>query len=134
MCRGCIHAFRGLGWRQGTHKLMRAHQNVVAQLNKVVMWYSGKEPALPMWEIRETRVQSLGWEDPLEKEMATHSGILAGKISSTQKPRYSQWDCKELDLTERLSTHTALRSLQVQWREQQHGCQGYTRNAEFHLP
>ena len=28
----------------------------------------------------ETQVQSLGWEDPLEKEMATHSGILAWKI------------------------------------------------------
>ena len=30
--------------------------------------------------VRETRVQSLGWEDPLEKEMATHSSILAWKI------------------------------------------------------
>ena len=29
---------------------------------------------------RETRVQSLGWEDPLEKEMATHSSTLAWKI------------------------------------------------------
>ena len=31
--------------------------------------------------MQETRVQSLGWEDPLEKEMATHSSILAWKIS-----------------------------------------------------
>ena len=30
--------------------------------------------------IQESRVQSLGWEDPLEKEMATHSGILAWEI------------------------------------------------------
>ena len=30
--------------------------------------------------MRETRVRSLGWEDPLEKEMATHSSILAWKI------------------------------------------------------
>ena len=30
--------------------------------------------------VRETRVQSLGWEDSLEKEMATHSSILAWKI------------------------------------------------------
>ena len=30
--------------------------------------------------MQETRVQSLGWEDPLEKEMATHSSILAWKI------------------------------------------------------
>ena len=31
-------------------------------------------------ETKETQVQSLGWEDPLEKEMATHSSILAWKI------------------------------------------------------
>ena len=31
-------------------------------------------------EMWETQVQSLGWEDPLEKDMATHSSILAWKI------------------------------------------------------
>ena len=36
--------------------------------------------------MRETRVQSLGWEDLLEKEMATHSSILAWKIPWTEKP------------------------------------------------
>ena len=36
--------------------------------------------------MRETRVQSLGWEDPLEKEMATHSSILAWKIPWTEEP------------------------------------------------
>ena len=36
--------------------------------------------------MRETRVRSLGWEDPLEKEMATHSSILAWKIPWTKKP------------------------------------------------
>ena len=30
--------------------------------------------------VRETRVRSLGWEDPLEKEMATHSSTVAWKI------------------------------------------------------
>ena len=35
---------------------------------------------------RENRVQSLGWEDPLEKEMATHSSILAWKIPWTEEP------------------------------------------------
>ena len=30
--------------------------------------------------MQETRIQSLGWEDPLEEEMATHSSILACKI------------------------------------------------------
>ena len=35
---------------------------------------------------REIRVQSLGWEDPLEKEMATHSSILAWRIPWTEEP------------------------------------------------
>ena len=36
--------------------------------------------------MRETRVQSLGREDPLEKEMATHSSTLAWKIPSMEEP------------------------------------------------
>ena len=36
--------------------------------------------------MQETRVQSLGREDPLEKEMATHSSILAWRIPWTEKP------------------------------------------------
>ena len=36
-----------------------------------------------MWE---TRVQPLGWEDPLEKEMATHSSTLAWNIPWTEMP------------------------------------------------
>ena len=36
--------------------------------------------------IQETRVRSLGLEDPLEKEMGTHSSILAWKISWTEEP------------------------------------------------
>ena len=35
--------------------------------------------------MREIRVRSLGWEDPLEEEMATHSSILAWKIPWTEK-------------------------------------------------
>ena len=38
-------------------------------------------PAMP-----ETRVQDLGWEDPLEKEIVTHSGILAWRIPWTEEP------------------------------------------------
>ena len=37
-------------------------------------------------EMWETQVQSLGWEDPLEKEMATHSSTLAWKIPLTEEP------------------------------------------------
>ena len=36
--------------------------------------------------VQETWVQSLGWEDLLEKEMATHSNILAWRIPGTEEP------------------------------------------------
>ena len=53
-----------------------------------------------MWE---ARVQSLGWEDPLEKEMATHSSTLAGKSHGGRSlVGYSPWGRKESDTTERL--------------------------------
>ena len=39
-----------------------------------------------MLESWETQVQSLGWEDPLEEDMTTHSSILALKISWTEEP------------------------------------------------
>ena len=46
--------------------------------------YSDELKNLP--SIQEAQVQSLGWEDPLEEEMATHSGILARKILWTEEP------------------------------------------------
>ena len=59
--------------------------------------------------VRETWVQSLGWEDLLEKEMATHSSILAWKIPWTEKPGvYSPWGRKESDTTEQLHFHFRL--------------------------
>ena len=39
-----------------------------------------------LFAMQETWIQSLGWEDPLEKEMATHSSTLAWKIPWTEKP------------------------------------------------
>ena len=54
------------------------------------------------------QVQSLGWEDPLEEEMATPSSILVWEIPLTEEPGgYSPWGCSESDVTEQLSTHTA---------------------------
>ena len=44
--------------------------------------------------MQETGVQALGQEDPLEKGMATHSNILAWKISWTEEPGYSPWGHK----------------------------------------
>ena len=51
--------------------------------------------------VQETWVQSLGWEDSLEGEMATHSSILAWRFHG-QRSRmgYSPWEPKELDMTE----------------------------------
>ena len=46
--------------------------------------------------MRETRVRSLGWEDPLEKGKATHSSILAWRISSSM-------ESQRVDTTEQLS-------------------------------
>ena len=51
-----------------------AHKNLVAQTVKTL-------PAM-----QETQVQSLGGEDALEKEMATHSSILAWEIPWTEEP------------------------------------------------
>ena len=54
--------------------------------------------------VQETRVQSLGWEDPLEKEMANHSSILAWKIPWKEEPGMLQFmGCKELGTTEQLT-------------------------------
>ena len=41
---------------------------------------------MPVQEMQEMLVQSLGWEDPLEKEMSTHSSILALDIPWTEEP------------------------------------------------
>ena len=52
--------------------------------------------------MQETWVQSLDREDPLEKEIATHSSILACRIPWTEEPSrlYSPWGGKESDATE----------------------------------
>ena len=53
--------------------------------------------------IQDTWVQSLGWEDSLEKGMATHSSILAWRMPWREEPGGLQSkDCKELDMTEQL--------------------------------
>ena len=54
-----------------------------------------------MQETQETPVQSLGQEDPLEKEMTTQSSTLAWEIPWTEEPGRLQ--CQELDTTEQLS-------------------------------
>ena len=54
--------------------------------------------------MQERQVRSLGWEDHLEKEMATHSSILAWEISWTEEPGATVHGVgKESDMTERLN-------------------------------
>ena len=51
--------------------------------------------------MQETQVQPVCQEDPLEKEMATHSSILAWRIPGQRSlVGYSPWGCKESDVTE----------------------------------
>ena len=58
---------------------------------------SGKESACNAGDA----VQSLGWEDPLEKEMATEFSILSGECHGHRSlVGYSLWGCKESDMTE----------------------------------
>ena len=51
--------------------------------------------------MKKTWIRSLGWEDPLEEGMATHS-TLAWRIPWTEEPDglHSPWGCKELDMAE----------------------------------
>ena len=77
----------------------------ILQAGVLELWYLTSLVAqmvkhLPtMWE---TRVRSLGWEDPLEKEMATHSSTLAWKIPWMEECGRlpSPWGYKESDTTE----------------------------------
>ena len=48
----------------------------------------------------ETQAWALGWEDSLEKEVATYSSIFAWEIPRTEEPEELQpWGCKESDMT-----------------------------------
>ena len=63
-----------------------------------------------MQETQEVLVQSLGQEDPLEEEMATHSNILDWKIPCSLAG-YSQWDKKNKKARHKLMTKQQQRSL-----------------------
>ena len=60
----------------------------------------GPRTRLPMQENEEVLGRSLGWEDPLEKDMATHSNILAWRIPWTVACQASlSMGLQELDMT-----------------------------------
>ena len=75
-------------------------------LDKVIL--AQKVKNLPV--MQETRVQSPGWEVPLEKEIAIHFSILGGELHGQRNlSGYSPWDRKELDTSARL-THTHMQT------------------------
>ena len=73
--------------------------------------------------MQETQVQSLVWEDPLEKKMTTNSNILAWETPWTEEPGYSPQGCTELDRTEQLNlekemaTHSSVLAWRIPWTE-----------------
>ena len=57
--------------------------------------------------MQETQFQSLGWEDPMVKGVATHSSILAWRIHGQRSlAGFGPWGCKELETTKGLNTFT----------------------------
>jgi len=72
--------------------------------------------------MKETRVRSLGREDPLEKEIAAHSSSLAWKIPWTEEPTrlLCPWGRKELDMTERLHFPRWLSGKEAAWQCRSH--------------
>ena len=65
--------------------------------------------------MQETQVRSLGQEDPLKEETATHSSILAWETPQTEEVGYSPQNRKELKTTERPSMHTKEQEEGVLW-------------------
>ena len=91
--------------------------------------------------MRETRVQSLGLEDPLEKEIATHSSILAWRIPWTEEPGRLQSTGSQRVEHDWVTSHTSILAWRIPWTEEPGGLQswGVTKsltglsNQHFHL-
>ena len=64
--------------------------------------------------VQETRVQSMGWENPLEKEMATHSTILDWKIPQTEEPGLQSMGSQRVG-HKRLTLRREVCSMQVEF-------------------
>ena len=93
-------------WITKKHQLVCLIDSIVTKqlgtpsTNKVGLSVAQMVKNLPV--VQETWVQSLVWEDPLERGMATHSTVLAWRIPWTEEPGglYSPWGLKESDMTE----------------------------------
>ena len=74
----------------------------MAKASQMAQWL---RICLSIQEMQEPQVQPLTQEDPLDKEMPTHSSILAWEISRTEEHGgYSPWGAKEADVPEHART------------------------------
>ena len=85
-------------------QFVKPHTFFQAFKSKVVL--VAKKIRLPMQVMKQTQVQSLGGEDPLEKRQATHSSILAWKIQWTESLAGSSPWIKNCQM--RLNPHTCI--------------------------
>ena len=93
----CIYIYVCVSIHTHTHTHTHTEASLVAQMVKHLL------------AMGETCIWSLGWDDPLEEGMATHSSVLAGESSKNPHGQRSLADysprChKQLDMTEKLST------------------------------
>ena len=68
------------------HVLLSSRMIIIRAITRLLPCGSAVKNPLAMQETQEMRVWSLDWEDPLEKEMATHSSIVAWKIPWREAP------------------------------------------------
>ena len=83
----------------------KTKQNEKAKAKEIICFDDSVVKNLPIQETQATWVQSLAWEDALQKGMATESSVLAWEVPWTEKPgRLQSWDLQESDMTVQLST------------------------------
>ena len=85
--------------RQSHDKGKPAHLYVQVEFQSYTMASLVAQTVENLSATRETRVQSLGWEDPLEKGMAAHSNILTWRIPWTEEPGGLQSMASQSDMT-----------------------------------
>ena len=100
-------------------------QNLVHRVALLWLWISLSKPGswgfptgsdsknLPM--VQENWVRSLGWEDPLEKEMANNSNIFAWRISRTQEPGGLPLGSQRVGHNRGTNSHTHTHNLDLKW-------------------
>ena len=89
------------------HVLIKLYRNPMkwASFSTCYRGSAVKNPPVNAEDLQEMRVQSLGWKDPLEQEMATHSNILAWEIPWTEEPGRLQSPRAYKKSQTRLSSH-----------------------------